>query len=74
MDDKEQFLVLVGDNIRKFRMAKFYSQQQLADEVNIAKSTIQRIENGQLNPTIWVLKNVTNVLGVSLDDLITNNN
>ena len=70
MDDKEQFLVLVGDNIRKLRMAKFYSQQQLADEVNIAKSTIQRIEAGKLNPTIWVLKNIIIVLEVNLDDLI----
>lgn len=70
MDDKEQFLVLVGDNIRKLRMAKFYSQQQLADEVNIAKSTIQRIESGKLNPTIWVIKSIANILEVSLDDMI----
>lgn len=70
MNDKEKFLVLVGDNIRKLRMAKFYSQQQLADEVNIAKSTIQRIEGGKLNPTIWVLKNIITVLEVNLDDLI----
>ena len=70
MDDKEQFLVLVGDNIRKLRMAKFYSQQQLADEVNIAKSTIQRIESGKLNPTIWLLKNIIIVLEVNVDDLI----
>ncbi len=77
MDSKTEFLVLLGDNIRKHRMAKSYSQQNLSDELsvanadlNIAKSTIQRIENGKLNPTIWILKNIASVLEVSIDDLI----
>lgn len=77
MDSKTEFLVLLGDNIRKYRMAKSYSQQNLADELNVvnadlnvAKSTIQRIENGKLNPTIWILKNIASVLEVSIDDLI----
>lgn len=70
MNDKEKFLVLVGDNIRRYRMVKSFSQQQLADELNIAKSTIQRIESGKLNPTIWVVKGIASILDVSLDDLI----
>ncbi len=70
MDEKSVFLVLLGDNIRKYRTLKSFSQQHLADELNIAKSTIQRIENGKLNPTIWALKNIAYVLEVDIDDLI----
>jgi putative transcriptional regulator len=70
MDSKTEFLILLGDNIRKYRTAKSYSQQHLADELNIAKSTIQRIESGTLNPTIWALKNIASTLEVEVDDLI----
>jgi putative transcriptional regulator len=70
MDEKTEFLVLLGDNIRKYRIAKSYSQQHLADLLNIAKSTIQRIEGGTLNPTIWALINIATTLEVDINDLI----
>ena len=74
MNGKEHFLSLVGNNIRKYRMAKSFSQQQLADELNIAKSTIQRIESGKMNPTIWAINNIAIVLEVSLEDLVRDTN
>ncbi len=70
MDEKTKFLVLLGDNVRKLRISKSYSQQELADNLNFAKSTIQRIENGKLNPTIWALKHIASALEVDLDMLI----
>lgn len=70
MDAEKDFLDLVGNNIRKYRTLKLYSQQHLADLSDIAKSTVQRIENGKLNPTILMLKNIANTLGVDLEDLI----
>ncbi len=70
MDDGKDFLGLVGNNIRKYRGLKSYSQQHLADLSDVAKSTIQRIENGTLNPTILMLKNIASTLEVELEDLI----
>ncbi len=70
MDADKVFLGLVGDNIRKYRALKSYSQQHLADLTDIAKSTVQRIENGKLNPTILMLKNIASTLEVELEDLI----
>ncbi len=70
MDEKTKFLLLLGDNIRKYRTLKSFSQEELSLRVEVAKSTIQRIESGKLNPTIWALKNIASILEVDIDDLI----
>ena len=67
----EELLKLISDNIRKFRNEKKMSQQELADITNIAKSTVQRIESGKLNPTILMLNNISNSLDIKLIDLIS---
>ena len=68
--DEKAFLVLLGNNIRKFRAVKSYSQSNLSDDCNIAKSTLQRIENAKLNPTILMLKRIASNLEVEIEDLI----
>jgi putative transcriptional regulator len=68
--DEKSFLGLLGNNIRKYRALKSYSQSNLSDDCNIAKSTIQRIESGKLNPTILMLKKIASNLEVEIEDLI----
>ena len=70
MNSDVDLLKTIGNNIRKFRNEKKISQQELADITNIAKSTVQRIESGKLNPTIVMLKNIASTLEVELEDLI----
>ena len=70
MHEDKKFLQIIGNNLRKIRIDKTISQQELADNSNIAKSTVQRIENGTLNPTILMLKNISEALGTSVEDLI----
>lgn len=69
--DKE-YLKLIGNNVRKLRNERGMSQQDLADYCNIAKSTIQRIENGTMNPTILMLQSISKVLGIDVESLIKN--
>ena len=71
MISNEELLKLISDNIRKSRNEKKMSQQELADITNIAKSTVQRIESGKLNPTILMLNNISNSLDIKLIDLIS---
>lgn len=47
-----------------------FSQQELADNSNVAKSTIQRIEKGELNPSIILLRNISEAMNVDLCILI----
>ena len=70
METHNNLLEKIGDNIRSFRNIKGMSQQVLGDESNVAKSTIQRIESGKLNPTILMLQKIASTLEIGLDELI----
>ena len=48
---KEHRLKL-GDKIRQVREQKGYSQEQLADMMDINRSTISKIENGKFSITV----------------------
>jgi len=50
--------------IRIIRSAKKLSQQELADKVSLDASYISLIEKGKRVPTIKVLKNISDELGV----------
>ena len=70
----KKYLQLIGNNIRKRRDEKEMSQQELADLSDIAKSTIQRIEGGEMNPSILILKSISNALEIDLAELIKERN
>lgn len=38
---------MLGEAIRKKRITKGYSQQYVADSINVSQSTFNRIENGR---------------------------
>ncbi|MBU3714205.1 MAG: helix-turn-helix transcriptional regulator [Ferruginibacter sp.] len=42
----------LGDKIRIVREKKGYSQEQLAEKMNINRSTISKIENGKFGITV----------------------
>jgi DNA-binding XRE family transcriptional regulator len=66
----EQILKSIGDNIRKIRDSKNISQQELADHSNVAKSTIHRIENGKLNPSIITIIKICEHLQIDINQII----
>jgi len=66
----KRYLQLIGNNIRKKRNASGISQQELADNSDVAKSTIQRIEKGEMNPSILTLKNISVALEIELSEII----
>ena len=70
MQQGKEYLLIIGNNVRKLRNLKGVSQQELADYSNVAKSTVQRIENGKLNPSILLLKNISLALEIELSELI----
>ena len=70
MVDNEKILKSIGDNIRKFRDSKNISQQELADHSNVAKSTIHRIENGKLNPSIVTILKICEHLQIDVNQIV----
>ena len=60
----------IGGNVRKIRMEKGLTQEQLADETELSLAAIQKIETGQSGSRIETLIRIALVLGVSLDAFV----
>lgn len=56
--------------VKELRTKKGMSQEILAEESGLSLRTIQRIENGDSNPTGESLKRLSNALNVNPDELI----
>lgn len=69
MDEIEQ----IGNNIRKFRLKKGFTQLDLAAMCGFEESSIGRLENGNTNPTIKTLLKISVALNVKLTDLVREN-
>lgn len=48
----KEYRLKLGDKIRQVRERKGYSQEQLADMMDINRSTISKIENGKFSITV----------------------
>jgi transcriptional regulator with XRE-family HTH domain len=60
----------LGENIRKIRELKGFSQQFLADEIKVDQKTISRIEQGIISPRFEVLVQIASALTVKLHQLL----
>ncbi len=60
----------IGKKIRELRLRQGKTQQQIADECNISKSLLSKIENGQTSSAIATLSKISKALNVSLSWLL----
>ncbi len=70
MDDRE-FLKKIGIKLKVLRSLKGFSQDDIANRLDIDKSYYSKVERGLTNPTLLYLKNLSEVLEVRLDELVT---
>lgn len=71
MDISEEiFIANLGIHIRQLREKKGLSQQALADDSDIPKSQIGRIERAKVNTTVKTLVKIANALDVEPKDLL----
>lgn len=66
---EETFIINLGIHIRQLREKKNMSQQDLANDCNIPKSQIARIELAKINTTVRTLIKISNVLEVDPKEL-----
>ncbi|MDR1327166.1 MAG: helix-turn-helix domain-containing protein [Heliobacteriaceae bacterium] len=62
-------LNLLGENIRKFRNQKGWSQQVLADYLVLTREHISRVENGQEYLSLRKVFLLADTLGVKVSEL-----
>lgn len=61
---------LIGKKIRNLREQKGFTQEELAERLNISRSTYQRIEKGDTNTWADYLKNLCTELEVQPEEII----
>ena len=64
---------LIGRRIKERRLLANYSQEQLAWEAELSATYISYIENGTKKASLESLVSICNVLGITLDSLLTGN-
>lgn len=62
----------LGTTLRKFRLEKNLTLQQLADMVGATASYLSQLENEKVSPSIQSLKKIADVLEVSLIEFFEN--
>ncbi|PWK13497.1 helix-turn-helix domain-containing protein [Tumebacillus permanentifrigoris] len=63
------FNKLVGRRIAEELEKRNMSQQQLADQVDCSKQVMSKILRGDKNITIFEMRTIADILGVTVDDL-----
>lgn len=59
-----------GQRFARLRKSKGYTQEQIADKVNISYQAVSKWENDISSPDISILGELANILGVTLDELL----
>ncbi|MFV0358884.1 helix-turn-helix domain-containing protein [Tropicimonas sp.] len=61
----------LGERVRALRKAKGWTLEQAAGQAGLARSTLSKIENGQMSPTYEALKKLAEGLKISVPQLFT---
>ncbi|MCA2665045.1 MAG: helix-turn-helix transcriptional regulator [Microcystis sp. M064S2] len=68
MCNREEFQSRLGSNIRRIRLDKELTVEQLGLESGVGYSQVSRIELGKRNPTAYTLFILSNTLEVNPDE------
>ncbi len=60
----------IGANIKERRIQMKMSQKELSDSVNVTQSMICQIERGSKIPSVYLGKEIADVLGCPLNELL----
>jgi transcriptional regulator with XRE-family HTH domain len=61
---------LVGRNLRRLRLERGISQEELAFQADIDRTYVSGLERGVRNPTVLVLDRLARVLDVTVCDIV----
>lgn len=66
----EDWRAIVGGNVRRLRLERNLTQEQVAFEARIDLTYLGGIERGQRNPSLMVMVRIAKALGVELLELL----
>ena len=60
----------IGNNLKKLRSNKGMTQKELAEALNVSYQAVSRWENDEVEPDISTLSKLSQIFGVSVDEII----
>tara|TARA_R110000851_G_scaffold299871_1_gene455913 strand:+ start:531 stop:743 length:213 start_codon:yes stop_codon:yes gene_type:complete len=66
----KEWRVIVGNNVRRLRLAKSMTQEALAFEAELDLTYIGGIERGRRNPSLIAMARIADALDVNLSEII----
>ena len=63
--------VNLGERVRELRRSRGWTLEEAATQPSLARSTLSKIENGQMSPTYEALKKLASGLAISVPQLFT---
>lgn len=57
-------------NIKKYREEKWINQQEIADKIGITRQTFSKMENWQVEPTLWQAVKLAEIFWVEIDNFL----
>lgn len=66
---EKEFLIAFGKNLSSLRKSKGFTQEELANEIDVEISQISRIERGIISTSISNVNSIARALKVSVSDL-----
>lgn len=73
---KDEIMQILGQNLLRFRTERGYTQEHLSELAGISTSFYANLEGGKKGVSIFVLRDLAEILEVSVDSLLypANNN
>ena len=56
-------------NLKKYRLLKDLTQEQLAEKVGVRRETIMRLETGKYNPSLKLAIDISRVVETPIEEL-----
>ncbi len=69
LNSDEEIIAIVADRIRIERLKKRFSQEKLAEKVNISAKYLNMIENRKSNPSIVIVIRICQALDIDLNTI-----
>lgn len=63
---------MFGEKLKKLRMEKHFTQEELAEKIWVTRTAISKWETNRGYPSIDSLKQLANLFDISIDALISN--
>lgn len=69
--DKKTLCKIVGNNIKRIRLARGYTQETFAEHMHVSWSYVSKLECGVLNLSLGKILQISQYLDVDVQELLT---